>query len=119
MASVPPASSGGVGEEDDFSGPSADADRLRTVTEDQTYAARQNGMPYYEAFCVDYVPVTDGGRSQCADVEVGTVDGVIGECIGPDAVPRAAERPGPRRIVPSDVRSHRSGVFVMSRHWLG
>lgn len=50
---------------------------------DEAYAAWQNGMPYYEAFCVNYIPVTDGGLSQCDGISAGTVDYTTGEYIGP------------------------------------
>lgn len=50
---------------------------------DEAYAAWQNGMPYYDAFCLHYTPVTAAGMSQCEGIEVGTVDAVTGEYIGP------------------------------------
>lgn len=52
-------------------------------TYEEAYAAWQNGMPYYEAFCVNYIPVTDGGVSQCEGINAGTVDYTTGEYIGP------------------------------------
>lgn len=59
--------------------PHADA----PFTYDEAYVARQGGMPYYEAFCVDYIPLTDGGVSQCEGINAGTVDHTTGEYIGP------------------------------------
>ena len=52
-------------------------------TYEEAYAAWQNGMPYYEAFCVNYIPVTAGGVSQCEGINAGTVDYTTGEYIGP------------------------------------
>jgi hypothetical protein len=49
---------------------------------DQAYAAWQNGMPYYEAFCERYTPVTSGGVNQCNMISAGTVDYYTGEYIG-------------------------------------
>lgn len=49
---------------------------------DQAYAAWQGGMPYYEAFCENYTPVTSGGVSQCEGINAGTVDYYTGEYIG-------------------------------------
>ena len=51
-------------------------------TYDEAYAAWQNGESYYSAFCVNYVPVTEGGVSQCEGIEDGTVDFATGEYIG-------------------------------------
>jgi len=52
-------------------------------TYEVAYAAWQNGMPYYEAFCVNYIPVTYGGVSQCEGIDAGTVDYTTGEYLGP------------------------------------
>ncbi len=49
---------------------------------DEAYAAWQSGMPYYDAFCLNYTPVTAAGASQCDGIEAGTVDAVTGEYIG-------------------------------------
>ncbi|MFW6188781.1 MAG: hypothetical protein ACOC84_12395, partial [Actinomycetota bacterium] len=51
-------------------------------TYDEALAAWQSGMPYYDAFCLNYDPVTEGGLAQCAGIENGTVDGVTGEYVG-------------------------------------
>ena len=51
-------------------------------TYDEAYAAWQDGMPYYDAFCIHYEPTTDGGRSQCEGIEAGTVNAITGEYIG-------------------------------------
>lgn len=51
-------------------------------TYEEALAALEGGMPYYEAFCIRYVPVTEGGRSQCEGIEAGTVDPITGEYIG-------------------------------------
>lgn len=51
-------------------------------TYDEAYAAWQNGMPYYDAFCLNYAPTTAGGLAQCTGIHNGTVDGVTGEYIG-------------------------------------
>lgn len=51
-------------------------------TYDEAYAAWEGGMPYYEAFCENYIPTTDGGVSQCEGIQAGTVDAVTGEYIG-------------------------------------
>lgn len=59
--------------------PHADA----PFTYDEAYVARQGGMPYYEAFCVDCIPLTDGGVSQCEGINAGTVNYTTGEYIGP------------------------------------
>lgn len=61
---------------------SPEADSERKFTYEEALAALQNGMPYYEAFCLRYEPTTDAGRSQCEGIEVGTVDPVTGEYIG-------------------------------------
>lgn len=55
----------------------------QNFTYDEAYAAWQNGMPYYDAFCLHYTPVTDAGVSQCYGIEIGTVDAITGEYIGP------------------------------------
>ena len=52
-------------------------------TYDEAYAAWQSGMPYYLAFCLNYIPVTSGGVSQCDGIEAGTVDAVTGGYVGP------------------------------------
>ena len=49
---------------------------------DEAYAAWQSGMPYYDAFCLNYTPVTAAGVSQCEGIEAGTVDAVTGEYTG-------------------------------------
>lgn len=49
---------------------------------DQAYAAWQGGMPYYEAFCERYTPVSSGGVNQCNMINEGTVDYYTGEYIG-------------------------------------
>lgn len=49
---------------------------------DEAYAAWQSGMPYYDAFCLNYTPVTPAGVSQCEGIEAGTVDAITGEYIG-------------------------------------
>lgn len=49
---------------------------------DEAYAAWEAGMPYYDAFCLNYTPVTAAGVSQCEGIEAGTVDAVTGEYIG-------------------------------------
>lgn len=49
---------------------------------DEAYAAWQNGMPYYDAFCLNYTPTTAGGVAQCTGIKNGTVDGNTGEYIG-------------------------------------
>lgn len=54
----------------------------QNFTYDQAYAAWQAGMPYYDAFCLNYEPTTPGGVSQCEGIENGTVDSVTGEYIG-------------------------------------
>lgn len=51
-------------------------------TYDEAYAAWENGMPYFEAFCENYIPTTDGGVSQCEGIQAGTVDAVTGEYLG-------------------------------------
>jgi hypothetical protein len=51
-------------------------------TYEEALAALNNGMPYYEAFCLRYEPTTDGGRAQCEGIEAGTIDPVTGEYIG-------------------------------------
>lgn len=51
-------------------------------TYDEAYAAWQDGMPYYDAFCIHYEPVTPAGVSQCEGIENGTVDSITGEYIG-------------------------------------
>lgn len=64
-------------------------------TYDEAYAAWQGGMPYYDAFCVNYDPVTPGGVSQCDGIHAGTVDGVTGEYIGDVEPPVGIGIPGP------------------------
>lgn len=54
----------------------------QNFTYDEAYAAWQDGMPYYDAFCIHYEPTTPGGVSQCEGIENGTVDSVTGEYIG-------------------------------------
>lgn len=51
-------------------------------TYEEALAAWQNGMPYYDAFCINYDPVTEAGVAQCTGIENGTVDSVTGEYIG-------------------------------------
>lgn len=51
-------------------------------TYEEAYAAWESGMPYYDAFCIHYEPVTPGGVSQCEGIEAGTVDSITGEYIG-------------------------------------
>ncbi|MFW3387200.1 UNVERIFIED_CONTAM: hypothetical protein RF648_14450 [Kocuria sp. CPCC 205274] len=51
-------------------------------TYDEAYAAWQDGMPYYDAFCIHYEPVTPAGVSQCEGIENGTVDSITGEPLG-------------------------------------
>lgn len=50
---------------------------------EEAYSAWQSGMPYYEAFCIHYEPVTPAGLSQCHGTVAGTVDYVTGAYIGP------------------------------------
>ncbi|MCC9195646.1 hypothetical protein QNO08_14680 [Arthrobacter sp. zg-Y820] len=57
--------------------------RFRFATHAEAYNAWQQGMPYYEAFCLNYVPVTPGGVSQCEGIQAGTVDSYTGEYVGP------------------------------------
>lgn len=59
-----------------------DAPPQYKFTYDEAYAAWQNGMAYYDAFCLNYTPVTEAGISQCTGIRAGTVDGVTGEYIG-------------------------------------
>ena len=54
----------------------------QNFTYDEAYAAWQDGMPYYDAFCIHYEPTTSGGVSQCEGIENGTVDSITGEYIG-------------------------------------
>lgn len=54
----------------------------QNFTYEEALAALEDGMPYYDAFCIHYEPTTDGGRSQCEGIEVGTVDAITGEYIG-------------------------------------
>lgn len=49
---------------------------------DEAYAQWQNGTPYYDAFCVNYQPVTAAGLSQCDGIRAGTVDPISGAWIG-------------------------------------
>ncbi|MEX5255112.1 hypothetical protein [Kocuria arenosa] len=51
-------------------------------TYDEALAAWQSGVPYYDAFCINYDPVTEAGVAQCTGIENGTVDSVTGERIG-------------------------------------
>lgn len=73
-----------VPESDPASSPNTDTDSGTEdmFTYDEAYAAWEGGMDYYDAFCVNYVPTTDGGVSQCEGIEAGTVDRVTGEYIG-------------------------------------
>lgn len=52
-------------------------------TYEEAYAAWRDGMPYYEAFCVNYTSVTDGGVAQCEGISAGTVGYTAGEYLGP------------------------------------
>ncbi|MEX5259587.1 DUF4352 domain-containing protein [Kocuria sp. CPCC 205263] len=54
----------------------------QNFTYEEALAALEDGMPYYDAFCIHYEPTTDGGRSQCEGIEAGTVDSITGEYIG-------------------------------------
>ena len=54
----------------------------QNFTYEEALAALEDGMPYYDAFCIHYTPTTDGGRSQCEGIEAGTVDSITGEYIG-------------------------------------
>jgi hypothetical protein len=54
----------------------------QNFTYEEALAASEDGMPYYDAFCIHYTPTTDGGRSQCEGIEAGTVDSITGEYIG-------------------------------------
>ena len=54
----------------------------QNFTYEEAYAAWQNGMPYYDAFCLNYDPTTPAGISQCEGIELGTVDSITGEYIG-------------------------------------
>ena len=49
---------------------------------EEALAAWRNGMPYYDAFCINYDPVTEAGLSQCRGIEAGTVDAITGEYVG-------------------------------------
>ncbi|WP_233668148.1 hypothetical protein [Arthrobacter sedimenti] len=60
----------------------SDTSAAQKFTYEEALAALNNGMPYYEAFCLRYEPTTDGGRSQCEGIEAGTVDPVTGEYLG-------------------------------------
>lgn len=51
-------------------------------TYEEALAAWQSGVPYYDAFCINYDPVTEAGVAQCTGIENGTVDSVTGEYIG-------------------------------------
>lgn len=51
-------------------------------TYEEALAAWHNGMPYYDAFCIHYTPVTEAGLSQCRGIDAGTVDAVTGEYVG-------------------------------------
>ena len=54
----------------------------QNFTYEEAYAAWQNGMPYYDAFCLNYDSTTPAGISQCEGIELGTVDSITGEYIG-------------------------------------
>jgi hypothetical protein len=60
----------------------SDTSPTQLFTYEEALAALNNGMPYYEAFCLRYAPTTDGGKSQCEGIEAGTVDPVTGEYLG-------------------------------------
>jgi hypothetical protein len=60
----------------------SDPGSAEKFTYEEALAALNNGMSYYEAFCLRYEPTTDGGRSQCEGIEAGTVDPVTGEYLG-------------------------------------
>lgn len=49
---------------------------------EEALAAWRSGVPYYDAFCLNYDPVTEAGVAQCTGIENGTVDSVTGEYIG-------------------------------------
>lgn len=49
---------------------------------EEALAAWRSGVPYYDAFCINYDPVTEAGVAQCTGIENGTVDSVTGEYIG-------------------------------------
>ena len=49
---------------------------------EEALAAWRSGVPYYDAFCINYDPVTEAGAAQCTGIENGTVDSVTGEYIG-------------------------------------
>ncbi|GAA1756501.1 hypothetical protein [Kocuria aegyptia] len=49
---------------------------------EEALAAWRSGVPYYDAFCINYDPVTEAGLAQCTGIENGTVDSVTGEYIG-------------------------------------
>jgi hypothetical protein len=51
-------------------------------TYEEALAAWRSGVPYYDAFCINYDPVTEAGVAQCTGIENGTVDSVTGEYIG-------------------------------------
>ncbi len=51
-------------------------------TYEEALAAWKSGVPYYDAFCINYDPVTEAGVAQCTGIENGTVDSVTGERIG-------------------------------------
>ena len=59
-----------------------DTSSNQKFTYKEALAALNNGMPYYQAFCLRYDPTTEGGRSQCEGIEAGTVDPISGEYIG-------------------------------------
>ncbi|WP_434992144.1 hypothetical protein [Arthrobacter sp. Ld5] len=59
-----------------------DTSSAEKFTYEEALAALNNGMPYYEAFCLRYEPSTDAGRSQCEGIEAGTVDPITGEYLG-------------------------------------
>ena len=56
--------------------------RITTADGQAALAAWRSGVPYYDAFCINYDPVTEAGAAQCTGIENGTVDSVIGEYIG-------------------------------------
>lgn len=64
-------------------GPMPGAIPHQNFTYEQARVAWQDGMPYYDAFCLHYTPVTDGEVSQCQGIEAGTVDKITGEKVGP------------------------------------
>lgn len=77
--STPPAST----PSEDSAGSWRDSPTRTRYSYDEAYTAWQEGEPYYEAFCLNYVPVTPEGESQCDGIEAGTVDSYTGAYIGP------------------------------------